>query len=256
MTMTHAEGCALAVKWLKRPESQKGPGCIVAVSECKPFDNGEIPDALGFRSVGWEEHSVLVEVKVSRADFLADAKKPHRIDPALGLGAFRYYLAPAGLIAVDELPSGWGLIEVQGRALKVRVGHLLEQRQQHLGFKKDYSAWEHPHNRDRERALLVGLLARIGDADTLHRELKAARNKFTYAANAAERLGEQLRQSEQTSSHLRTLLWEAGIEIPPEATRRRVKAIPRRPVALDAQASCAVVSTPSTLDAEWVCQCD
>jgi len=33
MSMTHAEGCALAVKWLKRSESQKGPGCLVALSE-------------------------------------------------------------------------------------------------------------------------------------------------------------------------------------------------------------------------------
>lgn len=230
MSMTHAEGCALAVKWLKRSESQKGPGCLVAVSECAPFDNGEIPDAIGFRSIGWEEFSVLVEVKVSRADFLVDAKKPHRIDPALGLGQFRYYLAPAGLIAVDELPPRWGLIEVHGRALKVRAGHIFELRQEQLGYRKDYTAWEHPHNRDRERALLVRLLARVGDADILHRELKAARNKFTYAANAAERLSEELRQSQLTASHLRTLLWEAGIEIPPQAARHKGKAIPRRVV--------------------------
>ncbi len=160
----------------------------------------------------------------------------------MGLGQFRYYLAPAGLIAVDELPPRWGLIEVHGRALKVRAGHIFEQRQEQLGYRKDYTAWEHPHNRDRERALLVRLLARVGDADILHRELKAARNKFTYAANAAERLSDELRQSQLTASHLRTLLWEAGIEIPPQAARHKGKATPRRVVG----GSGAALGTPAS----------
>ncbi len=85
MSMTHAEGCALAVKWFKHSESQKGPGCLVAVSECAPFDNGEIPDAIGFRSIGWEEFSVLVEVKVCSAtrrsvsDFELEGRRARRI---------------------------------------------------------------------------------------------------------------------------------------------------------------------------------
>ena len=32
---------------------------------------------------------------------------------------FRYYMAPIGLIAVDELLPGWGLLEVQGRRVLV-----------------------------------------------------------------------------------------------------------------------------------------
>lgn len=69
----------------------------------------EIPDALGFRCS--EGLSLLVECKTSRADFLADASKPHRIDPELGMGDFRFYLTPEGLLAPEELPAGWGLLE-------------------------------------------------------------------------------------------------------------------------------------------------
>lgn len=163
---------------------------------CTPFDNGEIPDALGFRNVSWEDSSVLVEAKTSRSDFLADARKPHRIEPALGLGRFRYFLAPAGLIATEELPARWGLIEATGNTLKVRAGHVLEPRQPGLGWKKDVTAWEHPHNRDRERSLLVRLLARVGDVDALHRELKIARNNYSRTAKDADRLRAELKGAE------------------------------------------------------------
>ncbi len=60
--------------------------------------------------------SVVVEVKTSHADFLADQKKWHRQENYRDLqsGNFRYYLAPEGLISLDELPDGWGLLEWDG----------------------------------------------------------------------------------------------------------------------------------------------
>ena len=67
----------------------------------------ELPDAFG---MGLNGVSVVVEVKVSRSDFLADKKKPFRVKPEEGMGDFRYYCAPQGVIALDELPNGWGLI--------------------------------------------------------------------------------------------------------------------------------------------------
>lgn len=218
--MTHADLCALAVKWLRRPESKDGPGCNVAVSECSAADNGEIPDAIGFRSVGTEQHSVLVEVKVSRADFLADARKPHRLTPALGLGRFRYFLAPQGLISVDELPASWGLIEVVGRTLKVRAGHVLEKRQSNNGWQRYFAAWEHPHNRDRELALLVRLFGRIGDAESLQRELKIARNLLARAVKAADSNRQRAESAERRLWELRTAQEEARTGAP-------LKAMPR-----------------------------
>jgi hypothetical protein len=39
-------------------------------------------------------------------------KKPFRVYPEQGLGHKRYYLAPRNIIPVNELPEGWGLLEV------------------------------------------------------------------------------------------------------------------------------------------------
>lgn len=95
----------MAVAWLRRYR------CGVVLSE-QACASGEMPDA-----IGWKKrcHSVLVECKASRADFLADHAKPWRQRPETGVGCERYYLAARDMIAVDELPRGWGLLEVCGR---------------------------------------------------------------------------------------------------------------------------------------------
>ena len=66
-------------------------------------------------------HSVLVECKVTRADFLADRGKPFRAKPEQGVGSERFYLTPPGLVKVEELPVGWGLLEL--RRGRVEIVH-------------------------------------------------------------------------------------------------------------------------------------
>ena len=94
--------------WLRRYR------CGVVLSE-QACASGEMPDAIGWKRAC---HSVLVECKMSRADFLADAAKPWRARPETGVGAERYYLTERDLIGVDELPSGWGLLEIHGREIE------------------------------------------------------------------------------------------------------------------------------------------
>jgi hypothetical protein len=77
--------------------------------------SGEMPDAIGWKKAC---HSVLVECKVTRSDFLADRAKPFRQQPETGVGSERYYLVPRGLVVCEELPVGWGLLEVCGREIK------------------------------------------------------------------------------------------------------------------------------------------
>jgi hypothetical protein len=72
--------------------------------------SGEMPDALGWKQAC---HSVLVECKVTRADFLADRAKPFRTKPEKGVGSERFYLTPASLLKWEELPAGWGLLELR-----------------------------------------------------------------------------------------------------------------------------------------------
>ena len=74
-----------------------------------------MPDAIGWKKAC---HSVLVECKVTRADFLVDRAKSWRRQPEIGVGCERYYLAPRGMIEIEELPAGWGLLEICGREIE------------------------------------------------------------------------------------------------------------------------------------------
>jgi hypothetical protein len=101
--MTHGALVQKAVAWLRRY------GCGVVLSE-QSCANGETPDAIGWKRAC---HSVVVECKISRADFLVDREKPFRRKPESGMGCERFYLTPARLLDASEVPDGWGLLEVR-----------------------------------------------------------------------------------------------------------------------------------------------
>ncbi len=108
----HSKLVSLAVDWLR---SSYGCGIILSEQYCA---TGEIPDAIGWKGFC---HSVVVECKTSRTDFLADATKPFRLRPEEGLGAERLYLAPARIIEPEDLPKGWGLLEFARREVRLVV---------------------------------------------------------------------------------------------------------------------------------------
>lgn len=114
LPLTHTDLCNIAYTFLKR----NGFGVAFHDRFRAGTLSGEQPDAMGFRS----GTSCLIECKVSRSDFLADKKKRFRKDPAMGMGDWRFMMAPKGLIKVTELPKGWGLLEVSesGRVFKVK----------------------------------------------------------------------------------------------------------------------------------------
>jgi hypothetical protein len=107
--MTHARLVRKAVAWLRSYR------CGVVLSE-QACISGEMPDAIGWKRAC---HSVLVECKVSRADFLADRAKPFRQKPDSAVGCERFYLAPHALIRPEELPAGWGLLELHNREIEM-----------------------------------------------------------------------------------------------------------------------------------------
>jgi hypothetical protein len=106
--LTHSDLVARAGKWLRRQ------GCRVVLLDdfvCNTSPN-EKPDAIGWR----DGLSILIECKASRADFLADRKKPFRIDPSQGMGDWRFILAPEGVVQrCGEIPEGWGLLGLTKR---------------------------------------------------------------------------------------------------------------------------------------------
>ncbi|MFZ0955794.1 MAG: hypothetical protein WAN60_05590 [Candidatus Sulfotelmatobacter sp.] len=107
--MTHAQLVEKAVRWLRHYR------CGVVLSE-QACASGEMPDAIGWKRAS---HSVVLECKVTRADFLADRAKPFRLKPEWGVGSERFYLTPAALVKPEELPTGWGLLEIRARGVEM-----------------------------------------------------------------------------------------------------------------------------------------
>lgn len=107
--MTHAELVEFAARWLRGTRR-----CALVAEERSCQKSSESPDAIGWGPRG---DSVLVECKVSRVDFLADRRKPHRA--GAGMGLERWYLTDRGLMRPEEITAGWGLLEVRnGRVFR------------------------------------------------------------------------------------------------------------------------------------------
>lgn len=178
-TWTHKELCDLAVKWLKRSPSNNGHGCNIAVSEVKADHSGEIPDAIGFK-MSCPRSSVLVEVKTSRSDFLADKKKPHRQQEHLGMGTYRYFMCPDGLISPEELPEKWGLLYVNNRGhIKPQTGPASTTKK-YKEFKQALEDFKCKVNLENEWLLLVRLFNKVGDIEKLNEMVKGANRQSAY----------------------------------------------------------------------------
>lgn len=106
---THAELVRVAVEWLRRRRR-----FAVTLGDVRCTSVAEQPDAIGWDASG---RSVLVECKVSRGDYLRDARKPHRRTPERGMGDERYLLAPPGV--TDNAPPGWGHLVYDGTRVRL-----------------------------------------------------------------------------------------------------------------------------------------
>lgn len=208
ISMTHSGLCKLAVAWLKRPSSRGGHGCKVAIDECQTGWSGEIPDAIGFCSTGQplRDGTVLVECKVSRTDFLADKAKPHR--QAGGVGNWRYYLAPEGIITTEELPARWGLVELNARGhLKVRRGVYIDTN--YRLQEERLASMRHESDRLREQFLIVRMFDRIADPERII-DIGKERNRLAFRVNS---LSDELRTAQRKSRELGSRVSELNDEL-------------------------------------------
>ncbi len=217
--MNHSELCEIAKKWLARPNSQRGHGCHVALSECRSGWGGEMPDAIGFRADTRGTETVVVEVKVSRNDFLADAKKPHRADGE-GMGLYRYFMCPEGLIQVDEVPARWGLLYVNARgSVKAMLGPVALS--SNCGtFKAVATSWQHSRNTERETWLLVRVMARIDEPDKVKNAINAAQREQARLAKLCNQQADEIRALKMPKP---AIGWESGSASDmPTVIRRKV----------------------------------
>lgn len=160
----HDELCKIGETWLRRQ------GCRVVLRD--PFKaavfTGECPDVIGWR----DGHSILIECKVSRSDFLADKAKKFRITPELGMGDARLFLAPRGVIRIADLPTGWGLLISEDGRVRVESEYPRQYEMKSYGVTRKTRkamSW-HPcpfeGNKHCETVMLVSALARGMGANT------------------------------------------------------------------------------------------
>lgn len=77
--------------------------------------------AMRFWTAGIGQVRIAYEIKVSRADFLAETRNPAKRALAKELTHQFYFAVPKGLVAVQEVPKDCGLIELVGNKLRVKV---------------------------------------------------------------------------------------------------------------------------------------
>ena len=130
--MTHDDLVKKAAKWLR------GQGCVVIITEMA--GQTQQPDAIGFRHT----HSILIECKANRSDFLSDKHKPFMRSND-SMGDLRYYFTPIGIIKIEELPDGWGLLEPHGKRI----------------YKAREAEWQKEKSYSSEISLLVSTIRRI-----------------------------------------------------------------------------------------------
>jgi len=104
--VSHDELSLIVAKWLKKhSQNILIPNCATIAVDMKTIEE-EKPDVIGWNGCS----SIMIEVKVGRGDFLQDFKKPFRKYPEKGVGQYRYYYCPDGLIKENEIPEKWGLL--------------------------------------------------------------------------------------------------------------------------------------------------
>lgn len=72
------------------------------------------PDVFSIRNTSVERylHPVVHEIKASRADLLSDLRKPSKRDAYRWLSCETYYVFPANLATLDEIPEEFGVLTV------------------------------------------------------------------------------------------------------------------------------------------------
>ena len=135
----------------------------LGVSEFCPYGEGRRLDMFYFNR--WNRECRGYEIKISRGDFLQDKKW----ETYLKFCTYFYFIAPAGIIKVEELPEKIGLIEIDVRQVDLakeswRTSEVFED--DGISFemeKRIVRRAKRLHDIDQERyvQLLEGLLIKV-----------------------------------------------------------------------------------------------
>ena len=113
------------------------------------------------------------------------------------MGTWRYYMCPEGIISLDDLPHGWGLLWVNARGhVKLMAGHvccLVD----HFHNHPLVWCWTHEVNEQLERDMMAHLLSRIGDPEEeeeVNRRIRDADGEVSRLVKRVNDLQEEARK--------------------------------------------------------------
>ncbi len=92
----------------------QSPADVLLFEVPSPRTGQRSVDALCVR--GWASRGYEVlgfEIKAGRSDWLRELKQPEKADPWIRRCHRWYVVAPTGLVRKDELPKGWGLLQLR-----------------------------------------------------------------------------------------------------------------------------------------------
>lgn len=187
---SHSDLVSLGASWARRQ------GFPVVTTEIRVNGCREEPDVLAFRG----RCSMLVEAKTSRADFLADFKKPERQNVAgIGLGVYRFYLCPAELLTVEDIPKKWGLLWARGKrieAIRMPLGNIWPDHNSAQRYPNNWALFAHVPDHSAERAVMYSIARRRALTPTGEKyeaQLRQIRADQARVARRADALAEENR---------------------------------------------------------------
>ncbi|UWE19386.1 hypothetical protein [Herbaspirillum huttiense] len=183
----HQQLVSMGERWLKKQ------GFSVVASELVAGGANEQADVIGFRS----NCSAVVEAKASRADFFADQSKPHRSEG--GMGVYRFYLCPEGIIRPEDLPQGWGLLHAVGRKVVDVVKPMGNMWPTYGHAFGEWEKFQHKPDADAERSVLFSIARRRSmtrSDEHYEKKLKDAACEFSRVARRADKLADEVKKLE------------------------------------------------------------
>ncbi|WP_152495198.1 adenylosuccinate synthase [Dickeya sp. NCPPB 3274] len=130
---------------------------------------------------------------MSRSDFLADRKKPHRQE-GCGVGTYRYFMCPEGLITIDDLPDRWGLLWVNSRGhVTVMAGHVTCCMSDGYRGHEWETVWAFDADRITELNMLACMFKLTGDHDAFLQERRSLNRILKKREETVSKLEKELK---------------------------------------------------------------
>lgn len=114
----------------ERYPAADGWACFAELADATGFQKRRTADFVAVSTWPSKQYRALgFEIKVSRGDFLRELKQPEKRQHLESVCAECWFVAPAGLLKAEEIPEGWGLLEVLNGAEEEKLRAKVQPRQ-------------------------------------------------------------------------------------------------------------------------------